>query len=338
MKRALLLALSLCLSVVSFAQLETAVPEDSPAKGGTGYMPVLKEDTISFNIVFYVTSKVTIEDYDPFYLCGETCRYTGTSADTVWFNGNKYRGFGSWALDSVYVREDTMTGRIYRYYPELDVEVMTCDMSLLEGDTFHLPNMMPYAVGVAPFSQIYRFIDYEETGYAAIVDSVTYAEGRKIIWFRPPAHGFFSCVDPLLKPLQFVEGVGSTYGPFGKLANSGFEPLLGLLLCIHYGDSLVYMNNPVLGCEQLFTSVSEYPESVMRLYPNPVNRMLNVEFDGMENPQGVITVMDMAGVVVLAQECNSTVTQLDVSRLKSGIYVIIFRDGNGKVVRKFVKM
>ena len=66
--------------------------------------------------------------------------------------------------------------------------------------------------------------------------------------------------------------------------------------------------------------------------------LLNVEFDGMENPQGVITVMDMSGVVVLAQECNTTVTQLDVSRLKSGIYVVVFRNGNGKIVKKFVKL
>ena len=72
--------------------------------------------------------------------------------------------------------------------------------------------------------------------------------------------------------------------------------------------------------------------------PNPVSQLLNVEFDGMENPQGIITVCDISGIVVLSQECNSTVTQLDVSRLKSGIYVVIFHNGNGKIVKKVVKM
>lgn len=37
------------------------------------------------------------------------------------------------------LREDTVLGRLYRYYPELDTEVVLCDMSLQQGDTFRLP-------------------------------------------------------------------------------------------------------------------------------------------------------------------------------------------------------
>lgn len=38
-------------------------------------------------------------------------------------------------VSNIYVREDTL-GRIYRYYPALDTEVVVCDMSLMPGDTF----------------------------------------------------------------------------------------------------------------------------------------------------------------------------------------------------------
>ncbi len=60
----------------------------------------------------------------------------------------------------------------------------------------------------------------------------------------------------------------------------------------------------------------------------------------------VIGISDSSDFITLSKvaknitplECNSMVTQLDVSRLKSGIYMVVFRHGNGKVVRKFVKM
>ena len=41
--------------------------------------------------------------------------------------------------DEVYFREDTVLGRLYRYYFRLDTEVLFCDMSLRQGDTFWLP-------------------------------------------------------------------------------------------------------------------------------------------------------------------------------------------------------
>ena len=39
---------------------------------------------------------------------------------------------------SFYVHsEDTNTGRLYRYFPNLNKEFLTCDMSLNVGDTFN---------------------------------------------------------------------------------------------------------------------------------------------------------------------------------------------------------
>lgn len=335
MKRALLLALSLCLSVVSFAQLETAVPEDSPAKGGTGYMPVFQDSTLVFNIATTVTCYTN--DYDPGYLggCILTVPISFQRYDSIF--GNTYNIFDFGAYD-IYVREDTSNGMIFRFYPELDTEVVVCDMSLMPGDTFWMPEFHDKFPGVWPPDE-YSYTEMFEK--FTMVDSVSVVDGRKVIYLRPFNESLFfgSLYYPEFVPsLKFIEGIGPTYGPFGKIRFS-MEPPLGLLLCVHYGDSLVYMNNPVLGCYQYGGGdVPEYPESVMRLYPNPASRMLNVEFEGVENPQGVFTISDIAGIVVLSQECNSTVTQLDVSRLKSGIYLVSFRNGKGYIVKKFVKI
>ena len=288
----------------------------------TSYMSFFPDTTVSFSIAY----KPTLKNHDPYYLMADSWSFTGNASDTAIYNNTKYRIFDHQLL----VREDTESGKIFRYYPEFDAEVMTCDMSLLEGDTFLLPSVEGY-----PNSHLYYYRELQQQ--YLIVDTVTYVNGRKVIWFPPIQESAFFSTGERNYPLCFIEGIGPSYGPFGKIETISHEDCLDLLLCVHHGDSLQYMTDSVLGCEQFVSMVPEYPESVVHLYPNPASQLLNVEFDGMDNPQGIITVMDMSGVVVLAQECKSTVTQLDISRLKSGIYVVVFRNENGKIVKKFVK-
>ena len=116
------------------------------------------------------------------------------------------------------------------------------------------------------------------------------------------------------------------------------EHWLSLLLCVHHNDSLIYMTDPVLGCEQRVVSVPEYADVSMKLYPNPATNTLHVEFEGLSDPQGTLTVTNITGVAVLTRECNSPVTQLDVSNLAPGLYVVSFRNGKGVMVKKFVKL
>ena len=295
------------------------------AKDGEGYMPVLTDDTVTFSIASLLTLFIT--DYDPYYLGAQSFPYSGCPSDTVVYNNKKYRMFPTPLSYSLYIREDTSTGRIFRYYPDSDIEVMTCDMSLQEGDTFYLP-----------LTPVFWYWELEQE--YVVVDSVTYSNGRKTIWFPPieigSGEGFFS-IEGHTYPLCFIEGVGPTYGPFGYVVVS-LENWLSLLLCVHHNDSFIYMTDPVLGCEQLVTSVPEYPDVSMKLYPNPAGNTLHVAFEGTDNPQGTLTVTNITGVVVLTRECNAPLTQLDVSNLTPGLYVISFRNGNGVVVRKFVKL
>jgi len=332
MKKIILLFLSLCPLTIMFAQSEEIVQQNALSKDSTGYMPFFPDGPITYNIAYLVNCYVA--DYDPGYLgCVYTESITGPDT-TVVVKGKEYKVFEQYF--DIYVREDVVTGKIFRYYPGLDTEVVVCDMSLSVGDTFRMPDVMDKLGGGNNYYWNYY---YQETNIPTIVDSVVNVDGRKVIYLKPLNESLYfgELFFPELYPnLRFIEGIGPTYGPFGYI-NRG-AGAMNMLLCVHYGESLIYMNNPILGCDQFGTGIPEYPESVLRLYPNPANQMLNVELDGMENPQGVITVMDMAGVVVHAQECYSMVTQLDVSRLKSGIYVVVFRNGNGKIVKKFVKI
>ena len=318
------LMLLLCCSCgMALGQNETDLRR-APAKNGEGYLPVLTNDTLSFSIAFQITT--FFNEYDPYYLGGESDFFYSSPSDTVCFNNQKYRDFSLY--DYYYLREDTLTGQLFRYFPQLDTEVMTCDMSLQEGDTFYLPHCLDDDFYYIELSQEYW-----------IVDSVTYSNGRKVIWFpyvTASYRSFFAHKSNGYQPC-FIEGIGPAYGPFGMLPIS-MEPYLGILLCVHHNDSLIYMTDPVLGCEQYLISVPEHPDASMKLYPNPAGNTLHVEFEGTDNPQGTITVTNLTGVVVLTRECHEPVTQLDVSNLSPGLYVVSFRNAQGVVVRKFVKM
>ena len=286
-----------------------------------GYMPVLTDDTVTFSIA----SKMTMftADYDPYYLRAASFMYSAKPSDTVVYNNTKYRVFFP-SDDTLYVREDTLTGRIFRYYPEYDIEVMTCDMSLQEGDTFYFPSHPDWYFE----QEVQKFV---------VVDSVSYINNRKVIWFPSVEESVFFGTADIFYPLCFIEGIGPTYGPFGYIRVS-LENWLGLLLCVHHNDFLVYMTDPVLGCEQRIVSVPEYPNVSMKLYPNPATNTLHVEFEGLDDPQGTITVADITGVVVQYVETSQHGVTIDVSHLTPGLYVVSFRNKNGVAVRKFVKM
>ena len=313
----------------------TAENRRASAKDREIYLPVLTEDTVTYSVAFRVTTK--FDAPDPWRLGAESFFRTSKPSDTIIYNDVKYRSFSDNYLspeEMTYLREETESGRLFRYYPEFDVEVMTCDMTLQPGDTFYFPDVMDYWTQDAPYGWPYYYY-YESEQRFSIVDSVSYVKGRKVIWFPPiEEDSFFDIYENF--PLCFIEGVGPSYGPFGKIGAS--DCYLGLLLCVHHNDSLIYMTDSLLGCEQHAVLVSDYPDLSMKLYPNPARNTLHVEFEGTDNPQGTITVTDLTGVVVLTRECNSPVTQLDVSNLSPGLYVVSFRNGKGVVVRKFVKM
>ena len=296
----------------------------APAKNGEGYMPVLTDDSLSFSIAF---GPLPIVKSDSLYLGAQSILFAGSASDTSIFNNKEYRVFkavsdGNFVESGLkmYLREETETGKLYRYYPEYDTEVLTCDLSLQPGDTFCLSS------GNYP---------------CWTVDSVTYEEGRKVVWFPPVAlcgnllsaqYPYHNC---------FIEGVGPAFGPF-EIVNSGIAYDLGLLLCVHHNDSLIYMADTVLGCVQYAVSVPGYPNVYMKIYPNPARNTLHVAFEGTDNPQGTLTVTDITGVVHYVETTHCDVSTngvtIDVSNLTPGLYVVAFRNEKGVVMKKFVKM
>lgn len=82
----------------------------------------------------------------------------------------------------------------------------------------------------------------------------------------------------------------------------------------------------------------QFKDEFLVVYPNPVQDILKVGINVQNLQIEQINIYDMGGRLVLSKEIRSPSTQIDVSSLISGIYIIEVIDMNGKVSsKKFVR-
>lgn len=74
----------------------------------------------------------------------------------------------------------------------------------------------------------------------------------------------------------------------------------------------------------------------MKLFPNPAGEMINVSLEGM-NAKAEIKVYNIMGNLVMRQITNKTNTQINVSKLPAGVYMVSASDGITTKNSKFVK-
>ncbi|MBO7465761.1 MAG: hypothetical protein J6T56_07935, partial [Bacteroidales bacterium] len=207
--------------------------------------------------------------------------YTFNEKEHV-FNGKRYKYEVNLHQDSTFkferdilLREDTVLGRLYRYYPELDTEVVLCDMSLQQGDTFRIPLIrIP--------SENFPFYYYEEQGVPIAVDTVLYINEIKHIIFHYITSKwnmnskFYNieggiCIEYKI-PFCFIEGIGPSYGLGYIMDLELYKPYLPLMLCLHKDDTLAFMQHEATGCKlNRYTpiQVKEPKRATLTLQPNP---------------------------------------------------------------------
>ncbi len=317
------------------------------------YQSFFGDSLTIYNVQGMGVSKGTSTD-DIELIPGNTYEYGLFTRDTVNINGHRYYRFYSEHWE--YLREDTATGRIYRYSPDDEEEILTCDMSLSVGDTFWMP-----------FDKSYY---YDSRPVPIVVDTIYFVNGLKTIQFRTiyecgsmwsddptPCPTLFG-VEVHHHPIIFVEGIGPNFSPFGWL-NDAFEECNGscftgeqelhcgyghwnpFLLCVYKDRELVFMSDAQIGCWQDNNiSIQENQPLPFSIYPNPTTHTLTVE---TASPIREITVYDLAGRVMMTAEggtvetCHGASLQVDVSSLPNGIYLLRAVTDNGVETGRFVK-
>ena len=221
------------------------------------------------------------------------------TADTVHIKGHDYlhatpRGF-FFENAELYFREETATGRLYRYFPMIDEEeVLLCDMSLTVGDTFYQISNWGMA-------------------HPSVVESVSFENGRKVIRFALPVY-------PWHDALTFREGIFPNNFPIGYLDYFDCE---NNLLCEYKDGEQVFENPEYNTCYIDETSVQEQDLQHVSLYPNPAKETVLIE--GAKAAE--VQVYNVFGQLVKTVKDSH---EINMAGLPQGVYLLRIADTEGR--------
>ena len=274
---------------------------------------LLDDDTINYTIL---TNKIHGKLSYWLYVNSYYLKY---ASDTFTYNGHAYRSV---------IGEDTVNGRLYRLYND-SIEALWCDMSLMMGDTFRLPDIE----------------NYNGKGRRWIVDSVYYLDNRKIIRFELIKSNSIYATEPWWHDnltLYFIEGIGPTCGPLGRVSTVYDE--LPFLLCVYKDDTLDFMTSSAWGCRKgggpgwFYNAVKEPERTTLTLQPNPAQDYILLRNEDASDLGGEIIITDAIGRVLLHRTMEQAEMRINTSRYSSGTYFVRYRSKNGVQILKFVKV
>jgi hypothetical protein len=103
------------------------------------------------------------------------------------------------------------------------------------------------------------------------------------------------------------------------------------------GDSIVYYFHTVVGINELATQ-----HEGITVYPNPASNNITIESPQEEvgsdsKQEAVIEITNIQGQLIKTLATSGNKTNIDVSVLPSGVYVIEVRTEKGVFVNKFIK-
>ena len=243
-----------------------------------------------------------------------------TDSDTI-IDGYSYK-IVSWAnWIEFYLREDTLTGKVWCRYPEwaitrmgasfcyyleADTDYLIMDLSLETGDSITLLNISD------------GFIKYKY-----YVSSIDYFDSMKHVVLMDDYSGY--------RKVEFVEGAGCS-NLFAMIPVNHIENIL--LCCLKDGE-LVFHNPRVAGndCYMPYRGEIEdggTPEPI-NIYPNPCFDWLKIDGESLQSA----TLLNVKGEV-LAQYSASH-NQIDMSGLPAGIYFIRIVHNNTVSCKTIIK-
>ena len=300
----------------------------------TSYMSFFGKNKTEYNMCYAATSYDPNPEEKPMYMGIVGTILFEFKEKKSEYNGKIYKLSDYY---DIYLREDTVLGRLYRYYPELDTEVLLCDMSLHKGDTFRLP-FLPKSL-LLPNWWDYC---YNEWGYPLVVDTVFYVGERKHINFhyiKNRSSIFYDDKGVCKKyglPLSFIEGIGPSYG-LGFLPVS-LELYLPLMLCLHKDDTIAFILHEPTGCKHNEFAVKESKRTTLTLQPNPAQDYILLRNEDASDLGGEIIITDAIGRVLLHRTMEQAEMRINTSRYSSGTYFVRYRSKNGVQSLKFVKV
>jgi Leucine-rich repeat (LRR) protein len=125
------------------------------------------------------------------------------------------------------------------------------------------------------------------------------------------------------------------------------EPLYNLrtcnaTTCVPYRGADNSDNTIALKARILTVKTTESDKaSILKMFPNPVDKQVQIEFNAAENTKTTISVKNVLGRQILTQFVATTqglnAATIDMSSLQRGVYFLIIHDGKTQATQKMVK-
>ncbi len=288
--------------IVCFACL----PEGK-AKAQT-YYPLVDTNKVWNNLILWADG-VSSNNY--------TVKFT---SDTV-INSLHYKKVLQIGFDEApvkYIREDSTEKVFYKYYPD-SAEALLYDFNIGLNDTFTINTIPAYPVKLI----------------ADTIDSVKISgKLRKRI--------YLSWVQTGAVNDTWIEGIGSLRGVLTTfnlgLSNSQND----VLLCFTENDTLKYINPEFSTCSYSGVGIQGYNanNNAVEIFPNPVTDNLQTQTgtgSEVRIEKSEIRIYDIIGNLVLEKSITENKTNIDISALPDGVYIVHVKSEEVNNVGKFVK-
>lgn len=131
-----------------------------------------------------------------------------------------------------------------------------------------------------------------------------------------------------------IEGIGSSLGIMANLVPP-FENS-DELLCFSK-DNLVYYPDSTYNCDKTVNIKETVFNQEFSIYPNPVRNTLTVETDYAYKNSCFVKIFSVSGTEITKHEINTSITNIDVSQLAKGFYIVQLVNGKSVQSRKFIK-
>lgn len=202
-------------------------------------------------------------------------------------------------------------------------------------------NLVDYASGLRTYIVCYDPANPTGCIYEYQIGSINYGDTIPVNLIKHD-FGFYNstCLTSFCKIAIIVVGKPTTFGQNYYCKTEIFRSSAYIVDgCANYCQENIYCsgskNCSITGC--VTTSIKESTNNNISFYPNPANDKIHIQLDDSILQNGIVSIYNDLGEIVIFKKSISVSTDIDISKLENGIYFISFDNGTKTVRQKFIK-
>lgn len=204
----------------------------------------------------------------------------------------------------IFIREDTLNRKVYKYNSYLDVEYLWYDFNAEQGDTIIYPFYGPFIVDT-----VFNIITN---------DGVT----RKYYEYFGELGGFY------------IEGLGGVGGLFSEPFYY-FEAGTWLMCVKDIQNQIIWGTDCYDFTTNIISPVSS--DLLFEVYPNPTQSTITIELPTQPSKNTILTISNTNGQQLITQPITEPKTEIDFTNLPAGIYIVKVWNDKDVMVQKVIK-